>query len=95
MSPDRGAGDKVEDEHIPSEVTLPKDEEDPLKKIKVSPSKDSSQKKSKATMNKMQTVLTSDDFDFIITSLNDASMEIAEKKMAKKEEMYDRIKFEL
>jgi hypothetical protein len=62
-----------------------------LKKRKVSPPKPSSQKKSKATMTKMQTVLTSDDFDFIITALNDASLEIAEKQGAKQEEMYDRI----
>jgi hypothetical protein len=31
-------------------------------------------------MTKMQTVLTSDDFDFIIAALNDASLEIAEKQ---------------
>jgi hypothetical protein len=46
-------------------------------------------------MTKMQTVLTSDDFDFIITALNDASLEIEEKKKTKKEEMYDRIEVEL
>jgi len=43
----------------------------------------------------MQTVLTSDDFNFIIESLNDASMEIAEKQEAKKEEMYNRIEVDL
>jgi hypothetical protein len=31
-------------------------------------------------MTKMQTVLTYDDFDFIIASMNDASLEIAEKQ---------------
>jgi hypothetical protein len=46
-------------------------------------------------MTKMQTVLTSDDFDFIIVALNDASLEIAEKQEAKREEMYDRIQVEL
>jgi DNA-binding protein YbaB len=46
-------------------------------------------------MTKMQTVLTSDDFDFIIAALNDASLEIAEKQEAKQEEMYDRIEVEL
>jgi hypothetical protein len=43
----------------------------------------------------MQTVLTSDDFNFIIESLNDASLEIAEKQEAKKEDMYNRIEVEL
>jgi hypothetical protein len=66
-----------------------------LKKQKVSPPKPSSWKKSKDTMTKMQTVLTSNDFDFIIATLNDASLEIAEKQEAKKEEMYDRIQVEL
>jgi hypothetical protein len=66
-----------------------------LKKRKVSPSEPSSRKKSKATMTKMQIVLTSDDFDFIIAALNDASLEIVEKLEAKKEEMYDRIDVEL
>jgi hypothetical protein len=46
-------------------------------------------------MTKMQTVLTSNDFDFLIVALNDASMEIAEKKEAKQEEIYDRIGVEL
>jgi hypothetical protein len=43
-------------------------------------------------MTKMKTVLTTDDFDFIIAGLNDASLEIMEKQEAKKEEMYDRLK---
>jgi DNA-binding protein YbaB len=46
-------------------------------------------------MTKMKTVLTADDFDFIIAALNDASLEIAEKQEAKQEEMYDRIEVEL
>jgi hypothetical protein len=46
-------------------------------------------------MTKMQTVLTSDDFDFLIAALNDASLEIAEKQEAKQEAMYDRIEIEL
>jgi hypothetical protein len=45
-------------------------------------------------MTKMKTVLTIDDFDFIIVALNDASLEILEKQEAKKEEMYDIIKVE-
>jgi hypothetical protein len=43
----------------------------------------------------MQTILTFDNFDFIIAALNDASLEIAEKKEAKKEEVFHRIKNEL
>jgi DNA-binding protein YbaB len=38
-------------------------------------------------MTKMQTVLTTDDFDFILAALNDASEEIVEKQEAKQEEM--------
>jgi hypothetical protein len=43
----------------------------------------------------MKTVLTTDDFDFIIAALNDASLEIVEKQEAKQEEMYDRIEVKL
>jgi hypothetical protein len=50
-----------------------------LNKRKVSPPKPSYRKKSKATVTKMNTVLTADDFDFIIAALNDASLEIAKK----------------
>jgi len=46
-------------------------------------------------MTKMQTVLTSDEFDFLIEALQDASLEITEKQEAKQEEMYDRIETEL
>jgi hypothetical protein len=66
-----------------------------LKKRKVSPLKPSSRKKSKAFMTKMQTFLTSDDFDFIIAALNDASLEIAKKQGVNQEEMYDRVEVEL
>jgi hypothetical protein len=65
------------------------DEADPLKNRKVSPPKPSSQKKSKATMTRMQIVLTSDDFNFLIAPLNDVSLEILEKQEEKKEELYD------
>jgi len=53
------------------------DKADPLKKRKGFPLKSSFQKKAKATMTKMQTILTSDDFEFLIATLNDDSMEIA------------------
>jgi hypothetical protein len=45
-------------------------------------------------VTKMKTMLTTNDFDFIIAALNDASLEIMEKQEAKKEEMYDRLKVE-
>jgi hypothetical protein len=58
----------------------------------VSPLKPSSWNKYKATVTKMKTVLTTNDFDFIIAALNDTLLEIVEKQEAKKVEMYDRIK---
>jgi hypothetical protein len=85
----------IEAEQNKGKVTPPRDEADPLKKRKVSPLKPSSRNKSRATVTKMQTKLTPDDFDFIIAALNDASLEIAEKQGAKKEELYDRIEVEL
>jgi hypothetical protein len=66
-----------------------------LEKRKVSLLKPSSQKKVKATMTKMQTILTSDDFDFIKAALNYAFLEIAEQKEAKQEELFHWIKDEL
>jgi hypothetical protein len=71
--------DGTEVEPKKGEITLPRDEEDPSKKRKVSPPKPSSRKKSKATRTKFETTLTSDDFNFIVTALNDASLEIEEK----------------
>jgi hypothetical protein len=87
--------DGTEVEQKKGEVTPPRDEEDPSKKRKVSPPKPSSRKKSRASMTKMQTTLTSDDFDFIVAALNDASLEIAEKQEAQQEEIYNQIKVEL
>jgi hypothetical protein len=57
--------------------------------------KPTSRKKSRATLTKMQTVLTVDDFDFIIAAVADASQDILQKHEAKQEEMYDRIEVEL
>jgi hypothetical protein len=74
------------------EVTPPREEEDPSNKRKVYPPKTSSRKKSKATRTKFETTLTSDDFDIIVATLNDASLEIAEKQEAKKEEVFNWIK---
>jgi hypothetical protein len=77
------------------EVTPPRDETDLLNKRKVSPQKPSSRKKYRATMTKMKTILTIDDFYFIIASLKNTSLEITEKQEAQQEEMYDRIEVEL
>ena len=66
-----------------------------MNKRKGSPLKPSSQKKFKASMTKMQIVLTSDDFEFLIAALQDALLEIAEKQEANKEDMYDGIETEL
>jgi hypothetical protein len=77
------------------EVTPPREEEDPTKKRKITPPNPSSQKKTKATQTTFKTTLTPDDFDFLIAALNDASLEIAEKKEAKQEEVFSRIKGEL
>jgi hypothetical protein len=99
ISPEQGGDggeiDGAEVEQKKGEVTPPRDEEDPSKKRKVSPLKPSSRKKSKATRTKFETTLTSDDFDFIVAALNDASLEIAEKQEAKQEEVFNRIKVEL
>jgi hypothetical protein len=98
VSPNRGGDDEEINgkgyKQKPSEVTLPRDEVDPLKKRKVSPLKPSFQEKSKFTMTKMNIVLTTNDFDFIIVALNDALLEIIEELEAKQEEMYNIIKFE-
>jgi hypothetical protein len=57
--------------------------------------KPTSRKKSRATLTKMQTMLTVDDFDFIIVAVADASQDILQKHEAKQEEVYDRIEVEL
>jgi hypothetical protein len=43
----------------------------------------------------MQTVLTVDDFDFIIAVVADASQDILQKHESKQEEMYDKVEVEL
>jgi hypothetical protein len=73
----------------------PRDEVELLKKRKGSPQKPSSRKKSKAPMTKLQTTLTPNNFKFIIATLNDAAMEIVEKKETKQEVMYSHIEIEL
>jgi hypothetical protein len=102
ISPEQGGDgeeiDGTKDEHKKGEVTPPRDEEDPSKKRKVSPPPPPEAfflEKSKASMTKMQTILTSNDFDFIVAALNDASLEIIEKQEARQEEMYNRIEVKL
>jgi hypothetical protein len=87
ISTDQG-GYGTEVEYKKGEVTPTRDKEYPSKKRKVSPLKPSSRKKMNATRTKFETTLTSDDFDFIVASLNDASLEIEEKQEDKQEEVF-------
>jgi heme-binding NEAT domain protein len=77
------------------EVTPPREEEDPSMKRKMTPPKPSSRNKSKATQTMLKTTLTLDDFDFLIATLNDVSLELAEKQEANQEDIFNRIKGEL
>jgi hypothetical protein len=81
----------TEVEQNKDEVTPPKDEVDPSMKRKITPSRLSSRKKTKATRTTLKTTLTPDDFDFLIVALNDVSLELAEKKEAKQEELFHQI----
>jgi len=93
ISPEKGGdGKELDDKEVKQKQV---NEVDPMKKRKGSPSKPSSRKKSKSSVTKMQTVLTYDNFDFLIAALNDASLEISEKQEAKQETMYDRIEIKL
>jgi hypothetical protein len=103
-SPSGGGDDEVnkeekeQEEDKQGEVTLPQnlpDDTDPSKKRKVSPTKPSSWKKSKSNRPKMQSVLTFDYFDFIISAVGYASEEILQRNEEKQEAMYDRIESEL
>jgi hypothetical protein len=51
----------------------PIDETNPSKKRKVSPMKPISRKKYRASKTNLQTMLMLDDFDFIITTISNAS----------------------
>jgi hypothetical protein len=87
----RGDGEElggIEVEKNKGKVTPPREEEDPTKKRNITPPKPSSQNKTKATWTTFKTTLTPDDFDFLITVLNYASLEIAEKQEVKKEEVF-------
>jgi hypothetical protein len=64
-------------------------------KINITPPKMSSRKKSKATQTMRKTTLTPDDFDLLIATLNDVSLELTKKKETKKEDIFNRIKGEL
>jgi RNAse (barnase) inhibitor barstar len=99
LSPAKGGDDEelggIEVEKNKGEVTLPRDMEDPSKKRKITPPNPSSRKKSKATRTTLKTILTLDDFDFLITARNDVSLELAEKKEENQEELFHRITGEL
>jgi hypothetical protein len=73
---DKEENNGKEDQQKQGKVTLPRDlvdDTNPSNKRKVSPMKPTSWKNSKATKTKLQTVLTLDDFDFIIAVVSDAS----------------------
>jgi hypothetical protein len=67
----------------------PEDEVEIIKKRKDSPLESSSKKKSKASVSKPMTTLTLDDFNFLLTTMNEAIEEITEKQVAKQEAMYN------
>jgi heme-binding NEAT domain protein len=87
ISPMNGGDDEelggTEVEQNKGEVTLPREEEDPSKKRKITPSNPSSQNKAKETRTMLKTKLTPDGFDFLIAALNDVSLELTEKQEAK------------
>jgi hypothetical protein len=95
ITPDEVGDDEEGTETQRVEVPLPQDEEDSLKKRKVSPLKSSSRKKPRTPVTKMKTTLMLDDFDFIVTMVNDASKEIIEKQEVKQEKMYSQIEIAL
>jgi hypothetical protein len=76
---DGGEPSNTEVKQNKGEVTPPREEENPFKKRKVTPQKPSSRKKAKAIRTKFETVLTLDDFDFIIIALKYTLLEIEEK----------------
>jgi hypothetical protein len=49
----------------------------------------------KANRTKFESTLTSNNFDFIVAALNDASLEITEKQEPQQEEVFSQIKDEL
>jgi hypothetical protein len=53
-----------------------------------------SQKKSRASKTKLKTVLTLDEFDFIITVVSDALEDILQRNEAKQETMHEKIEAE-
>jgi hypothetical protein len=73
----------------------PEEEFEVPKRRKGSPSKSSSKKKEKETVTKMKTTLNPDDFNFLLTTLNEAIEEITKKQEAKKQTMYDRAEVKL
>jgi hypothetical protein len=97
ITPDEEGDDEqgIEIEQQKFEVPPPRFEEDSSKKRKVSPLKSSSRKKPRTPVTNMRTDLTLDDFDFIVSVVNDASKEIIEKQEVKQEQMYSPIEITL
>jgi hypothetical protein len=83
------------DEGLEEVEQQPEDKVEVLKKRKGSSLKSSIKKKAKVTMTKMKTTLNPDDFNFLLVTLNEAIEEIIEKKEAKQQTMYKRIKVKL
>jgi hypothetical protein len=78
---DELGGTKVEQNK--GKVTPPREEESPFMKRKMTPPNTSSRRKAKATRTMLKTTLTLDDFDFLISMLNDVSLELIENQEAK------------
>jgi hypothetical protein len=92
LSPVKGGDDEelggTEVEERKGEVTPPSDEANFSKKRKITPVRPSSRQKTKATWTTLKTTLTLDDFDFLIVTLNDVLVEIAEKKKSNQNELF-------
>jgi hypothetical protein len=95
LSPVKGGDEEelggIEVEQRKREVTSPRDEANPSKNRKTTPPRPSSRKKTKATWTTLKTTLTPDDFDFLIATLNDVSLELMENQEEKKEELFRQI----
>jgi hypothetical protein len=105
-SPIRGRGDEVNQEQRGEEgekqykgkVTQPKDpptEVETSKKRKVYPQKPSKRKKNRANKPQSKNVLTVDDVDLIIATMEYASQYIFQRHGVKQETLYARIEKEL
>jgi hypothetical protein len=94
-SPRGGGDDEVdkeenngqEDQQKQGEVTPPQnppEDAEPSHKRKFSPTKPTSRKKSKGSKTKLQTMLTLDDFNFIIAAISDTSKYLLQRMKLRK-----------